>query len=172
MTRVLTPDRTRAGIALTAAIIIILSGGSLRLIAAIALGALAGLALCRSASAPPSALGHLNFPVSRRGGAAALGLFAVLFVVAPLIAKATGNQGVALFNAFYRSGALVFGGGHVVLPLLQAEVVSPGWVTNAAFLRAMEWHKPCLGRSSHSPPISALQWDRRPTALLVAQSHS
>jgi chromate transporter len=134
MTRVLTPDRTRAGIALTAAIIIILSGGWFGQIAAIALGALAGLALCRSAGVPVSALGHLNFPVSRRGGAAALGLFAALFVIAPLIAKATGNQGAALFNAFYRSGALVFGGGHVVLPLLQAEVVSPGWVTNAAFL--------------------------------------
>jgi chromate transporter len=47
---------------------------------------------------------------------------------------ASGYQGLALFNAFYRSGALVFGGGHVVLPLLQAEVVAPGWVTNEAFL--------------------------------------
>jgi hypothetical protein len=54
-------------------------GGSLGQIAAIALGALAGLALSRSAGAPASALGHLNFPVSRRGGAVALGLFAALF---------------------------------------------------------------------------------------------
>ena len=46
----------------------------------------------------------------------------------------TGSQGLALFDAFYRSGALVFGGGHVVLPLLQAEVVTPGWVSNADFL--------------------------------------
>src|SRR6202035_1124523 len=43
-------------------------------------------------------------------------------------------QGLALFDAFYRSGALVFGGGHVVLPLLQAQVVTPGWVSNETFL--------------------------------------
>jgi chromate transporter len=100
MTRVLTPDRTRAGIALTAAIIIILSGGWFGQIAAIALGALAGLVLCRSAGVPVSALGHLNFPVSRRGGAAALGLFSALFVTAPLIAKATGNQGARSSTPF------------------------------------------------------------------------
>jgi chromate transporter len=134
MTRTLTPDRARAGIALTATIIVILSRGSLGQIAAIALGALAGLALCGGAGAPVAAAGHLNFPVSRRGGAAALGLFAALFLIAPLIAKATGHQGVVLFNAFYQSGALVFGGGHVVLPLLQAEVVAPGWVANGPFL--------------------------------------
>jgi chromate transporter len=74
----------------------------------------------------------LRFPVSRRGGAAALVLFAALFVI-PLIVGG-GNQAVALFGAFYRSGSLVFGGGHVVLPLLQAEVVTPHWVTNETFL--------------------------------------
>ena len=62
----------------------------------------------------------------------ALALFAALFVI-PLIVGG-GNQAVALFEAFYRSGALVFGGGHVVLPLFQAEVVTPHWVTNEAFL--------------------------------------
>jgi len=55
-------------------------------------------------------------------------------VVPPFAVAATGLQTLALFDAFYRSGALVFGGGHVVLPLLQAEVVTPGWVTNEAFL--------------------------------------
>jgi chromate transporter len=134
MTRTLTPDRARAGIALTATVIVVLSGGSLGQIATIAFGALAGLALCRGAGAPVAEPGHLSFPVSRRGGVVALGLFVALFLAAPLIAKATGDQCVALFNAFYRSGALVFGGGHVVLPLLQAEVVAPGWVTNEAFL--------------------------------------
>jgi chromate transporter len=52
----------------------------------------------------------------------------------PLIVVATGSHGVALFDAFYRSGAFVFGGGHVVLPLLQAQVVAPGWVSNETFL--------------------------------------
>jgi chromate transporter len=57
-----------------------------------------------------------------------------LFVMTPLVAAKTGAQGLALFDAFYRSGALVFGGGHVVLPLLQQEVVPRGWVDNDAFL--------------------------------------
>ncbi|HET7560371.1 MAG TPA: chromate transporter, partial [Limnochordia bacterium] len=55
-------------------------------------------------------------------------------VALPLLASFTGNQGVEYFDAFFRVGSLVFGGGHVVLPLLQAEVVPPGWVTNAQFL--------------------------------------
>jgi chromate transporter len=132
MARTLTPDRARAGIALAAVAIVVSFAGSLAQIAAIALGACAGLWLCRGEGAPVS--GHLDFPVSRLGGGMALALFAALLVIAPAIATATGAQGLALFNAFYRSGALVFGGGHVVLPLLQAQVVTPGWVTNEAFL--------------------------------------
>jgi chromate transporter len=132
MTRTLTPDRARAGIALAAIAIIVISGGSLGQIAAIAFGALAGLVLCRGAGVPVT--GHFSFPISRRGGVVALSLFAALFVIPPVIAKLTGAQGLALFDAFYRSGALVFGGGHVVLPLLQAEVVAPHWVTNETFL--------------------------------------
>jgi chromate transporter len=72
--------------------------------------------------------------VSRVMGAGALLLFAALLFLLPLVTAAVPSQGLALFNAFYRSGALVFGGGHVVLPLLQAEVVTPGWVSNEAFL--------------------------------------
>ena len=132
MTRTLTPDRARAGIALAAVAVIVISGGSLGQIAAIALGASAGFRLCRGESEPIS--GQLSFPVSRRSGTAALILFAVLFLAPPIIASGDGHQAIALFNAFYRSGALVFGGGHVVLPLLQAAVVAPGWVTNEVFL--------------------------------------
>jgi len=132
MARTLTPDRARAGIALAAIAIVVLFAGSFGQIAAIALGACAGLWLCREEVAPVS--GHLSFPVTRQGGIIALVLFAALFLIPPAIAAATGSQGLALFDAFYRSGALVFGGGHVVLPLLQAQVVTPGWVTNEAFL--------------------------------------
>jgi chromate transporter len=132
MARTLTPDRARAGIALTAVAIVVFFVGSFGQIAAIALGACAGLWLCRGEVAPVS--GHLNFPVTRSGGAVALVLFAVLLLIPPVIATATSSQGLALFDAFYRSGAFVFGGGHVVLPLLQAQVVAPGWVTNEAFL--------------------------------------
>jgi chromate transporter len=132
MSRTLTPDRARAGIALAAIGIVVVFTGSFGQIAAIALGACAGLVLCRGEVAPVS--GHLNFPVTRRAGVIALVLFAALFLIPPIVVRATGSQALALFDAFYRSGALVFGGGHVVLPLLQAEVVTPGWVSNEAFL--------------------------------------
>jgi chromate transporter len=132
MSRTLTPDRTRAGIALAAIAIVVFFAGSFGQIAAIAFGACAGLWLCRGEVAPHS--GDLNFPVTRRGGVIALALFAALLLIPPFVASATGSQALALFNAFYRSGALVFGGGHVVLPLLQAQVVTPGRVSNEAFL--------------------------------------
>jgi chromate transporter len=132
MTRTLTPDPARAGIALAAVAIVVSFAGSFAQIAAIALGACAGLWLCRGDVAPVS--GHLNFPVTRRGGFVALALFTALLLLPPLLTAATASHGLALFDAFYRSGALVFGGGHVVLPLLQAQVVTPGWVSNEAFL--------------------------------------
>ena len=131
MTRTLTPDRARAMIALAAIFVVVIVGGSFGQIAAIALGAIAGLGLCRGDATLPST--QLRFPVSRRAGMAALALFAALFVI-PLLLFRLAGPAVVLFEAFYRSGALVFGGGHVVLPLLQAEVVTPGWVTNEAFL--------------------------------------
>jgi putative chromate ion transporter len=131
MTRTLTPDRARAMIALAAIVVVVIVAGSFGQIAAIALGAVAGLRLCRGEPAQLS--GQLRFPVSRRGGMAALVVFAALFLV-PLVISGSAGQAVALFEAFYRSGALVFGGGHVVLPLLQAQVVAPHWVTNETFL--------------------------------------
>jgi chromate transporter len=132
MSRTLTPDRTRAGIALAAIAIVVFFAGSFGQIAAIVLGACAGLWLCREEVAPVSS--HLNFPVTRRAGIIALVLFAALLFIPPVVVTATGSQALALFDAFYRSGALVFGGGHVVLPPLQAQVVTPGWVSNEAFL--------------------------------------
>jgi chromate transporter len=132
MAKSLTPDRERAAIALAAVALVVFVGGSFGQIGAIALGAIAGLWLCRDGS--PALSGHLSFPVSRRRGAVTLALFGLGFLIPPVAVAATGLQGLALFDAFYRSGALVFGGGHVVLPLLQTEVVAPGWVTNEAFL--------------------------------------
>lgn len=132
MARNLTPDRTRAGIALVAMAIVVFVAGSVGQIAAIILGAGAGVALCKGETS--SQLGHLRFPVSRPAGITALVLFATLLLIPPVLAQLTGSQGLRLFDAFYRSGALVFGGGHVVLPLLQAEVVATGWVTPEIFL--------------------------------------
>jgi chromate transporter len=132
MAQSLTPDRPRAGIALAALSVVVWFAGSLAQISAIVLGAALGLWLCRGEAAVVA--GRLNFPVSRFNGGIALSLFAALLLFTPVVAAATGSHGLAMFDAFYRSGALVFGGGHVVLPLLQAEVVTPGWVSNETFL--------------------------------------
>ena len=132
MTKSLTPDRSRAAIALGAVAIVVSFAGSFAQVSAIALGALAGLWLCRGEASLVS--GHLNFPVSRFGGGIALAIFAVLLLLTPIVTAATGSHTLAMFDAFYRSGALVFGGGHVVLPLLQAQVVTPGWVSHETFL--------------------------------------
>lgn len=137
MARTLTPDRERAAIALAAVILTALTAGWFSQIGAIVIGALAGLWLCRAERNVP--VGCLGFAVSRRKGVFALALFTAFFFIPALLAGVTGPDTpfsgvIALFNAFYRSGALVFGGGHVVLPLLQAEVVAPGWVSNETFL--------------------------------------
>ncbi|MFS8036151.1 chromate efflux transporter [Xanthobacter sp. AM11] len=134
MARNLTPDRPRAAIALAAVGLAAFAGGAFAQICAIGLGAAAGLVLCRDGHAPPAGAMRLRFSLSPRLGAALLALFAALLVLPPLLASGTAFQGVAVFDAFYRSGALVFGGGHVVLPLLQAQVVAPGWVSPETFL--------------------------------------
>jgi chromate transporter len=73
-------------------------------------------------------------PVSRRAGAVWLSLFFILLAGLPVLLQVFPSQTLALVDAFYRAGSLVFGGGHVVLPLLQAEVVPPGWVQEDMFL--------------------------------------
>jgi chromate transporter len=130
----LCPDRTRAGIALAALAIITTTGNAAGQITAIVLGGCVGALLCRSA--PTTTTGQLpTIPVSRGVGAALIVVFALLLIVPPLLlAGPVRGQTLALFEAFYRSGALVFGGGHVVLPLLRDAVVAPGWVTPDAFL--------------------------------------
>jgi chromate transporter len=132
MAQALCPDKERAAIALAAVLVVIFVAGSVGQVAAISIGALAGLWLCRGA--PPAIPGHLAFPISRSTGAAMLALFVALLVLLPLARGIFPAQSLALFDAFYRAGALVFGGGHVVLPLLEAEVVQPGWVGQDVFL--------------------------------------
>jgi chromate transporter len=132
MARTLCPDRERASIAVVAALIILFSSSSIAQIGAIALGGIAGLWLCRDGAAAPS--GRVAMPVSRNVGVASLLCFFVLLAGLPLLGALTASSGVALFDAFYRSGALVFGGGHVVLPLLREAFVAPGWLSDDAFL--------------------------------------
>jgi chromate transporter len=132
MARTLCPDRERASIAAIAALIILFAGTSVAQIGAIAFGAVAGLWLTRDGQ--PGQSGHAVVPVSRRTGVAALILFVGLLAGLPFLPNPGAGAGVALFDAFYRSGALVFGGGHVVLPLLRQAFVTPGWVSDDAFL--------------------------------------
>jgi len=134
MARTLAPDRPRASIVLVATLLIVLSrGASWGQLATIALGAAAGLAFCRDVPARVDPAG-LQFPISRRAGTVALVSFFALLLLLPVAVRLTGSQGLASFDAFFHSGALVFGGGHVVLPLLRTQVVDPGWVTPDAFL--------------------------------------
>jgi chromate transporter len=132
MARTLCPDPRRASIALIAVVIVLLIPSALSQIAAILLGAAAGLWLCRMPS--PASRGAWVVPVSRTAGLAALAIFALLLVGLPLLGRLGRSPAVALFDAFYRSGALVFGGGHVVLPLLRDAFVAPGWISDDAFL--------------------------------------
>lgn len=132
MGRSLAPDLRRALIALAALAAVLVLGGSAGQLLAIAGGALAGLAWCRGSA--DSRQGTMAVPIGRRAGTAALASCVLLLAGLPLLADAAGQRLLSLFDAFYRAGALVFGGGHVVLPLLQAETVATGQVTNDAFL--------------------------------------
>jgi chromate transporter len=130
MAQSLTPDLRRIAIAALAAVTVTFLAGAFGQILAIILGALAGLSLCRgmaTTGAPP-----LRVTISRPLAIASLVLFTLLLAAGALLADA--NHTMAVFNAFYRSGALVFGGGHVVLPLLSDAVVRPGWLSAASFL--------------------------------------
>ena len=133
MARTLCPDRERTSIAVVTAVIILFSTSSLAQIGGILFGGIAGLWLCRAA-VEPSTADHLVMPVSRAAGLVALALFLGLLAALPILRGLGLWQGFALFDAFYRSGALVFGGGHVVLPLLREAFVTPGWVSDDAFL--------------------------------------
>jgi chromate transporter len=132
MMRSLAPDRERATLAVAAAVLVLAMPSSFGQVIAITLGAVIGLALFRGAPAEHHAA--LPHPVSRGVAIAAIVLFFAILIGLPLVTAAVPNHALQLFDVFYRAGSLVFGGGHVVLPLLQAAVVPPGWVSNDAFL--------------------------------------
>ncbi|MGK0722810.1 chromate transporter [Leucobacter sp. W1478] len=151
MARTLTPDARRAGVAVVAAIGVLFVAGPVGQVGAITVGGIAGYFLCRDSPASTPVASTMRIPVSRRVGITALSLFAALLVALPVAAATVGTApsnstvtaagnpaagtaintsgstpgGTAIHvaDSFYRAGALVFGGGHVVLPLLQAEVV-------------------------------------------------
>ena len=132
MARALCPDAARATIAGVAAAAILVTGEAWTQLLVVVLGALAGLVACRGVR-PPAADASLRLPYGLRVGTALLAAFALLLFGLPLAAHALDGV-VAVFEAFYRAGALVFGGGHVVLPLLRESVVAPGWISESDFL--------------------------------------
>lgn len=138
MAKTLTPDRQRATIAVITAVVALVFAGSLGQIAAIVLGVIGGYLFCRNRAETDTegAAGAdaLRFSVRKSVGIVGLTLFAGLLIAGPAVALATDDATVTLFDAFYRSGAFVFGGGHVVLPLLQAATVDSGWVAGEDFL--------------------------------------
>ena len=133
MAQTLTPDFRRITIAALAAAILFVVGGEFGQIGAIMCGAAAGLLFCRHLV--PNAGAGVPIAIPRRAGRICLTLFAALLIALPIIAAATGWRDVQLFGIFYRAGALVFGGGHVVLPLLRADLV-PDLISDDRFLAA------------------------------------
>lgn len=132
MARVLCPDPPRLTMAVLAALGVLTVPSAWGQIAMIASGAVIGYLWL----SPPadSRADALHIPIKNGLAVSVLATFLLLLLALPLAATLWPAQSLLLFDSFYRSGALVFGGGHVVLPLLQAEVVNPGWVTQDAFL--------------------------------------
>jgi chromate transporter len=128
----LTPDRFRITIAVLAAIVALAWPTGLGQVFIILAGGLVGWRFLKDAPMVPSKREHYH--IRRRLGAVLLAVFVGLLLGLPVLREATGSFAIAIFDAFYRAGSLVFGGGHVVLPLLQAEVVPPGWVDNDTFI--------------------------------------
>lgn len=132
MARSLCPDRLRGGIAIGAALLVLALPTAQGQLLAIGLGGLIGWRALALPHLPSAA--HGDYGIAKRTAGLLLLAFAGLLIGLPLLAAALGGAGLAAFAEFYQAGSLVFGGGHVVLPLLQASVVPPGWVDNDTFL--------------------------------------
>jgi chromate transporter len=132
MARNLAADRARASLAILAAVTVLASRTAATQVLVIVAGGLVGWMLLPAAGTSATTTGRV--PVGKAVGVASLTLFFALLVGLPLAAQALPHHALSVLDSFYRAGSLVFGGGHVVLPLLQAEVVPPGWVTNEQFI--------------------------------------
>jgi len=132
MAKALAPDRTRGSIAIFSAVLVLVWPTAWGQIVAILIGGLVGLLILKMGTIS----GHsaLDIPIGRSAAVFCIGLFALLLLGIPILAGLVHSHTIALIDSFYRTGSLVFGGGHVVLPLLQTAVVSPGWVSKDLFL--------------------------------------
>lgn len=132
MARSLCPDRERATIAILASIVTLTWPSAVGQLSSIAVAGIAGLMIFPGSAS--SSVSNMRFPVGKTTGIAAWIIFFALLVLLPLFRQMAPSHALEVFDSFFRVGSLVFGGGHVVLPLLQAEVVEPGWVTNEQFV--------------------------------------
>ncbi|BCJ85663.1 chromate efflux transporter [Effusibacillus dendaii] len=132
MSRTLTPDRNRASIAIITAIITLVWPTAFGQVALIAAAGIFGWLFFPKGKVPDSP--RLHFPISRRTAIVSWVLFLGLLAGLPLLRQMNASHVLAMFDSFFRVGSLVFGGGHVVLPMLQAEVVPTGWLTDTQFL--------------------------------------
>ncbi len=134
MAKSLAPDRHRATVAVAACLACLAVPSSAGQVGAIVAGAAIGVLLLPREAAVTLPMAELGTGIPRAVAAGLLALFLVLLVGLPALAHLGGGHLLALIDAFYRAGALVFGGGHVMLPLLQESVVTPGWVPQDVFL--------------------------------------
>jgi len=132
MARSLCPDRERATIAILASIVTLAWPTAVGQLSSIATAGIVGLIIFPGTAS--SSLSHIRFPLSKKTGIAAWVIFFALLIGLPLLRQIQPSHALEVFDSFFRVGSLVFGGGHVVLPLLQTEVVGPGWVTNEQFV--------------------------------------
>jgi chromate transporter len=133
MARSLCPDRERATLAILASIVTLSWPTAFGQLSSIAIAGFVG-SIIFPATASSASVSHMRFPVEKRTGIAAWIIFFTLLIGLPLLRQIAPSHALEVFDSFFRVGSLVFGGGHVVLPLLQAEVVGPGWVTNEQFV--------------------------------------
>ncbi|MEH7178719.1 chromate efflux transporter [Neobacillus vireti] len=132
MSQKLTPDLTRKSIALFALIGTLLWQTAFSQVGVIVVAAVMGLFIYKGQKEDSST--SIQFPLSRMVAVVCLGLFFGLLIILPVLRELTASSWVAMFDSFYRSGSLVFGGGHVVLPLLEREFVPSGLLSKEAFL--------------------------------------
>jgi chromate transporter len=132
MARMLCPDRTRATIATLAAIFALASPTTLGQVLIIVAAGLIGLQLLPTETVGPAPA--LQVRIGRRASLVAIALLVGLLIGLPIARHVAPREPLAMFDSFFRAGALVLGGGHVVLPLLQSQVVPTGWVSNEQFL--------------------------------------
>ncbi len=132
MARSLCPDRERATLAILASIVALTWPTAVGQLSSIAIAGVVGSIIFPTTVS--ASLSHMRFPVEKRTGIAAWIIFLTLLIGLPLLRQVVPIHALEVFDSFFRAGSLVFGGGHVVLPLLQAEVVGPGWVTNEQFV--------------------------------------